>query len=98
MATYAELATLRNSSAFRDRVELAVTFYARYILGEAENTPLHKTRVNWAKPAFTNPSGVASGLMNAVVLDGTIGDVLGSATDAQVQSATEAVINTILNF
>lgn len=98
MATYAQLATLRNSSAFRDRVELAVVFYARYIISEDPATPLHNVRANWAKNAFQNPSGVSNGLLNAVALDGTIGNVLDAATDGQVQSATEAVINTILSF
>src|SRR4051812_6551169 len=98
MASYADTATLRNSSAFRDRVEIAVVFYSRYILGEDPGTALHNVRVNWAKGAFQNPSAVASGLMNAVALDGTIQSVMGAATDAQVQSATETVINTILSF
>lgn len=98
MATYAQLATLRNTSAFRDRVELAVVFYARFIIGESPATPLHNTRANWAKSAFQNPSAVAGGLLNAVALDATIASVLDAATDAQMQSATETVINTILSF
>ncbi len=96
-ATYAQIATLKNASTFQDRVTLAVVFYARYLLGQPA-TPLAK--LIWARNAFQNPGSVASGLFSAVALDGTISDatVLGNATDAQIQTATEAVLVQALEF
>jgi hypothetical protein len=77
---------------------MAVVTYARYILGEDPTTANHALRVNWAKGAFQNPSGVAGGLLAAVSIDSNIRDVLASTTDATLQSATEFAINQILNF
>lgn len=98
-ASYSALATLRNTSTFQDRVTLAVAFYARYLLGQASSTPIPNNKVSWARNAFQNPAGAASGLYTIIALDGTISDsaVLSNATDAQVQSATEAAVNTLFS-
>lgn len=98
-AKYSDSAAWKNSSDAIDRVTIAVFFYARFILGEDPVTPLHSVRVNWAKGAFQNPGGVASGLLVAISMDGTISATLpGIPTDQQIQSATETAINQILNF
>lgn len=98
MASYGQIATFKNSSDAMDRVTVAVVNYARYILGEDPGTANHTLRSRWAKEAFQNPVGVASGLLMAVATDGTIQGALPTPTDAQIQSATEFAINTILNF
>lgn len=98
-ASYSAIATMRNSSTFQDRVALAVAFYARYLLGQASATPIPNNKVSWARNAYQNPIGAASGLLTIIALDGTISDaaVLGNATDAQIQSATEAAVNTLFS-
>lgn len=96
--TYSQIAAWKNSSDAIDRVTVAVVTYARYILGEDPGTANHALRVNWAKGAFQNPGGAASGLLAAVATDSNINSLLASATDANIQSATEFAINTVLNF
>ncbi len=97
-ALYTDIAAMRNSSTFQDRVVLAVTNYARYILGNAVTKTIHE--VTWAQNAYQNPSSVANGLYNAIALDPVISDttVLGAATDAQIKTATETAANQILAF
>ncbi len=97
-STYTQIAGWKNSSDAIDRVTVAVVGYARYILGEDPGVTNHALRSNWAKGAFQNPGGIAGGLISAVATDGTVRDLLGSATDAQIQSATEFAVNTVLNF
>ncbi len=97
-STYAQIAGWKNSSDAIDRVTISVVTYARFILGEDPATPNHALRANWAKNAFANAGGVAAGLLHAVAIDGNIRDVLESATDAAVQSATEFAVNQVLNF
>lgn len=97
-STYTNIAAWKNSPDAIDRVTVAVTTYARYILGEDPATSNHALRASWAKGAFSNPGSIAAGLLNAVSIDGNIRDVLASATDAAIQSATEFAANQVLNF
>lgn len=96
-ATYAAIATLKNSSTFQDRVVIAVTKYAQYLLGQPGSS---FKQVTWAKSAYANPAGVATGLFPAVAFDSNISDTtnLENSTDAEIQAATETVVNTSLNF
>lgn len=99
MATYSQSATWKNSSDAIDRITCAVLIYARFIIGEASSVALHSVRANWAKGAFQNPGGTASGLLSAVALDPNItANLPTTPTDAVLQAATESAINTILNF
>lgn len=96
MAAYLDTASLINSSTFQDKVRCAIVFYSRFILGEGSGVSGHEHRAAWAREAYRNPS--PGGLLVAIALDDTIQQHLSDATDAQIQSATENVINTVLNF
>lgn len=98
MGTYAQVATLINSSDFQDRVKIAVAFFAQYILNEGTGVTNHERRAAWARSAFLNPGGSSAGLLTSVALDNTIRTNLASSTDAQIQTATEYVVSLILNF
>lgn len=96
-ATYPLIAANRNSSNFQDRVTLAVAIYARYLLGLASSNPYNK--IAWARNAYQNPQNAATGLFTVIALDPVISDaaVLGNATDAQIQTATETAVNTLFS-
>ncbi len=98
MATYAETANLVNSSTFRDAVTVAVAKYAAYILNEGAGVAYHNQRVQWAKPAYQNPGGVAGGLLAAIALDSNIQSNMPTPSDAQIQAATEVAVNTTMAF
>lgn len=102
MATYSDLATIRNSSVFLDRCTIAVTKYAQFIIGESASTTDHNRRFNWASHAILSPGSTASQLANAIVLDPTFTELadgttsIDTITDTQMQSAVEATINATL--
>jgi hypothetical protein len=98
--TYAQIAAWKNASSSIDAATVAVVTYARFILGEDPAVAGHAARVNWAKNAFQNPQGAASGLLMAVASDGNIQATLPTPgpSDAQIQSALEFAVNTVLNF
>lgn len=100
MPSYAQIAGFKNASSSLDGAAVAVVTYARFILGEDPATQNHALRVNWAKGAFQNPYGAAGGLLMAVASDGNIKATLPTPgpTDAQLQSAVEFAVNTVLNF
>jgi hypothetical protein len=103
---YSELASLSLSGTFRDRVAIAVAFYARYVINENPATPLHNSRASWAKQAFLNPAAVASQIAPAVAIDSIFADQdpldFDGTPDSgagSVQAAVEATINsTVLAF
>jgi hypothetical protein len=94
--TKKELATIAKHSDFIDRVAVCVVFYARYILGEAANTALHRSRVQWAQSAIQNPSA-ANGLLIRIAHEFENVDPWNtdpaSISDASLQTAVETVIN-----
>ncbi len=96
MAAYVDLANLRANVDFLHRVEIAVAKFAIYILGEDPSTANHNARYRWAASALLNPTGVAAGLISAVVLDDNIQANLENSTDEQIQSAVESRINLML--
>lgn len=99
MATYSEIATLMNSSTFRDAVTVAVAKYAAYILAEnATAVQNHNQRAAWAKSAYQSPGATSSGLLTAVALDPNVQAAIPTPNDATVQSATEAAVNTTMAF
>lgn len=98
MATYADTATLKNSSTFRDAVTIAVAKYASYILNEGAGVQFHNQRAAWAKGAYVSPDGVAGGLLAVIALDSNVQAAIPTVSDATIQSATENAINTTMGF
>ena len=98
--TYLELSALTKTSNFVDRVTVAVTRYAQFILGENPATNDHQRRFNWARSAITSPSGTAGQILYAIALDAAIKnqDPLNFATtsDATVQTVVETAVNQYL--
>lgn len=98
--TYLELSALTKTSNFVDRVTVAVTRYAQYIIGENPATADHQHRFSFARSAITSPSGTAGQILYAVVMDAAIKnqDPLNftSTTDATVQTVVETAINQYL--
>ena len=102
--TYEESATLMNDFAFRGRVKVACLKYSTYILDEPPNTPGHSARIRWAQGTTLNPEQSAATVQPSVVMDAAIQsaglasppDTGSAATDAEVQSAVEGVVNKIL--
>lgn len=95
-AGYRDYYILATNPAFLQRVQIAVSHFAAYILGEAPNTPNHASRYNWAKSASMSPQGISQAIATAVVLDSNLQPTLGSVTDANLQSAVENQIGLLL--
>jgi hypothetical protein len=100
-----ELAQLAKSGAFVDRVTMAVSFFARYILDEDPATSNHTVRYEWAKRAYRNPKQEAFNLMESIALDSAFAnqDPLDFANTpdtgaGSVQAAVEATLARILKF
>lgn len=112
MAKRAELATLKNTSGFTDRLTMCVAFFAQYIIGENPATTNHQRRFNWAQGAILNPAGTAAQIAALVTLDPTFANVASPVSDwnavlaalpetgaGSMQAAAETAIgNTVLQF
>lgn len=94
--TYTEAGALMQNSTFRQRIKVAGSKFAAYIQSEAPNVEGHSARYRWAQTFMRQPDVGATELQPGVVMDPNVydagvdenGDSL--ATDAAVQSATEA--------
>lgn len=82
-----------NDPAFRGKVKVAMLRYTDTILIEPDSTMGHTSRVRWAQQAMQQPEIWVSQLQPSVVMDPAIQESGAAATDAQLQAATEAVIN-----
>ena len=88
MATYTELYNLKSDSSLRNRVAVAITIKSKDII--ALETPTQDQK-NWATKAITNPAEQADKIYNYLLADNA------SATVSQIQSATDAAIQTKVN-
>jgi len=88
MASYAELYSLRSDSALKNRVNVAVIVAAEAIRSEDGATPNHANRLVWAAAVFAAPSAEADRMFMAILAANK------DATVAQIQSATDAAIQT----
>ncbi len=91
--TYDESAALMNDPAFRGKVKVAMLRYCDTILIESDSVMGHTSRVRWAQQAMMQPEMWVSQLQPNVVMDPAIQEAGTASTDAQIQAATEAVIN-----
>lgn len=91
--SYEQLIDRLNTAAFRKQIEYSVDFLIRWIKEESEAVPNHAQRLIWANAAMTNPTAMANTMAPFVITDGNCtGDTV--PTDAQVQSAVEALVST----
>ena len=95
MATYEDLHTLAGNNILLDRIKVAIIIAADTVLKEDGATVNHANRLVWAKTAFSDPSSQAKSFMYALLAankDASVVQIEGS-TDAQIQSAVDAVVN-----
>jgi hypothetical protein len=98
MATYAELLTIASTStgeALRNRIRVAVVVAADVVRAEAEATPNHAKRMEWARSVLQGPDAEAQRMLWAVLAQNrafTQAQITG-ADDATVQGAVNAAID-----
>ncbi len=88
MASYSELYDLRNDSALKNRITTACIIAAETVMNELATVPNNVNRLIWAKAVFANPKGEANRMHMAILAANQ------SASVAQIQSATDAAIQT----
>lgn len=88
MATYTDLYNLFSDAELRNKITVAVIVATETVRNEAPATANHANRLLWAKEALTNPSAMGSNMYLAVLAQNK------SSTVAQIQNATDAVIQT----
>ena len=93
--SYNDIFAVASDLVFQHRLQIAVAKFAAYVLSEAPSTPNHPNRYNWAKNAITSSVGVANSIAIAVCLDSNVSGALAGVSDASLQSAAEAQINTL---
>ena len=95
MATYAELFSLKNDSAFRNKIAVAVCVAADTIRIEAVDVANHANRIIWAKRAFENPVAIANDVQTAIIIANktfTVAQIQG-ASDSTIQDNVDAVVD-----
>lgn len=94
--TYTESAALMIDPDFRGRIKVACLKYADSIMGEAETTPAHNTRVKWAQQTMAQPDFTASQVQPPTVMDAAVQAAGAAIDDAALQGSVEAVVNKML--
>ena len=98
MATYTELHALRGSdtlTGLREKINVAIAIKANLIAKSASPTAAAKA---WALQALGSPETYQPTVLNYILADyntATTGQISG-ATDAQVQTAVNAAVDTLL--
>lgn len=93
---YLDIYSLRTSANLHHRVVVAVVSCVATILSESAGTARHAERVTWAYWALANPSIAAEQLLWGVLTDAAIATAGEAATDAQLQSRVNAIVNFFL--
>jgi hypothetical protein len=98
MATYTDLHALRGSSTItplRQKITVAIAIKANAIAKSANPTA---AMVAWSKQALATPDQFQELVLNYVLAEYNTQTtaVITGATDAQVQTAVDATVNTLL--
>ena len=98
MATYLELHDLASSptlSDLRKRLRVAIIIKANAVAESAAPTAPGR---DWSKQALANPQAFEQTVLNYILADnaGFATSAISGATDAQVQTAVDAAVNTLL--
>lgn len=97
MATYTELHTLRGATGadvLQQKIAVAICIKANAL---AKATPTQAQK-DWAKSALANPDSYGGLILNYILADyntATVSAITG-ASDAQVQTAVNAAVDTLL--
>jgi len=92
VASYIQVYNLQaESSAILARSTVAITKYARYLLGASQDATL----LAWARTAIRDPGAMARTMLFAIVSDSAIADAADpdAVTDGQVQTIVETLVN-----
>lgn len=93
---YLDIYGLRTSQNLHNRVVVGVVSCVATILSESAGTARHAERVVWAYWALQNTSVAADQLLWGVLTDATIAAAGEAATDAQLQTRINAIVNYFL--
>lgn len=91
MATLAELWTLLDNPALKEKVSAACLIAAEAIRVEDPGTANHANRLAWAKATYLDPVGAGRDVLKAVLAQNA------SATLAQITGASDSTIQTAVN-
>ena len=97
MATYTELHALRGATGadvLQQKIAVAICIKANTLSKATPTVP----QKDWAKSALANPEAYVATVLNYILADyntATTAAIIG-ATDAQVQTAVNAAVDTLL--
>lgn len=94
LTAYETIYGLYLSTPLRRRIAVACVVAARGIFGENGATSNHANRLIWARQAIADVDAMALTVIWGVLSDNAVRTAGENATDAQVQSALDAVVDT----
>ena len=96
MATYNELYGLWHESSLKNRVTVAVVVAAQTVQDEDPAMENHANRLIWAQQAFQNPASSGKTMFYVVLAANkdVSTEAILSASDANIQAAVDAAVNT----
>jgi len=95
MSVYDDAYNLRyTSSTLRNRATVAIAKAGIDVKNEDAGTTNHTNRLLWAEEALVNTKALTEKMMWAILADSTVREAGNASTDAQVQNAVNAVIDT----
>lgn len=80
----------------QQRVLVAVCIAAMNVLVESDQTPNHAARIAWAQKALADPLAMAKKMIWGVLTDPVIQGIGAGATDANIQTSVDALVNNFL--
>ncbi len=95
MATYSELFDLKNNSALKNRVIVAIIIAAEAVMADVSVPVNKRQRDAWAAAVFANPKSEADRMFWALIAANEAADVaqITGATDAAILANVEAHID-----
>lgn len=95
MATYNDIYNLRYSSSdLMNRTTVAVAKAAQDVLSEAQNTPNHAARLDWARAALDDARRMADRMLWGVLANGAIQNSGEASSDSDIQFTVNSLIDT----
>lgn len=85
-----------DAGTVRQRVIVAVSIAAMNVFVESDQVPNHAGRVAWAQNAIGNPEAMARKMIWGVLADPVIQSIGAGATDTNIQTSIDALVNQFL--
>lgn len=94
MATYQQLYdAVTQGGPVLNRAVVAVAVSAQKILVELDTTLNHAARLAWARKALADPQGMVKKMSYALAADAVVSAKATATTDAELQTAVDALID-----